>query len=153
MIIVAYDLDGVIFPLLKRHKPFYKYSGPERKVYEAKRLYYYENAPCILRPEEKEFYIISARQEKYKDITLKWLQANKIQYKGIYLMDAALKFENIVEHKSMWLKELGITKYYEDDLKIIKYLHKVLPSLELVEIVRTPISVKTDLQVEIPNCF
>ena len=147
----AYDLDGVIFPLLKRHKPFYRYSGAERKEYEAKRLWFYRNAPLILKPKEEEFYIVSARQYKYRFLTYEWLERNSIKYKDIHLMDASLTFKNIVEHKSKYIKELGITRYYEDDPKIIKYLDKLFPHIELIEVTRDEISVKTDLDIEVPT--
>lgn len=141
---VAYDLDGVIIPLLKRSKPFYKYSGIERRRYEKVRLWQYINDKVYYRPTETVFYIISARQEKYRVQTEEWLDKNNIKAKEVLLMDNSLTFENIMAHKLKYLKEKKIDKYYEDDPKIIKALKKELPNLNIVEIPRTPQSVKTE---------
>ena len=152
---IAYDLDGVIIPLLKRTKPFYRYSGIERKRYEKVRLWQYANDKVYYRPKESEFYIISARQEKYRIVTEEWMDKNDIRPIEAILMNASLTFEHIIAHKLKYLKEKDIELYYEDDPKIIKALKKELPKINIVEIPRTPQSVKTeeDITKEYPNIF
>jgi len=147
--IVGYDLDGVLMPLLKRSKPYIQYSGAERKSYEKARLWQYANDTKLRTPEEKEFYIISSRQEKYRQITEMWLKSNGINAKEVILMDNSLTFNHILDHKLKYLIEKGITKYYEDDPKLIRYLQKRLPNLEIVYIERTSQTVRT--QQDIPS--
>ena len=146
--VIGYDLDGVLMPLLKRSKPYIQYSGEERKSYERARLWQYENDVKLRSPEGK-FYIISSRQEKYRKITELWLDRNGIKAKEVILMDNSLTFNHILDHKLKYLIEKGITKYYEDDPKLIRYLQKRLPNLEIVYIERTSQTVRT--QQDIPS--
>ena len=141
--VVAYDLDGVLMPLLKRSKPYIQYSGEERKSYERARLWQYEN-DVQLRVPKGEFYIISSRQEKYRVITELWLKRNCVKAKEVILMDNSLTFNHILEHKLKYLIEKGITKYYEDDAKLIKVFAKKLPELEVIQIERTSENVRVE---------
>ena len=141
--VVAYDLDGVLMPLLKRSKPYIQYSGEERKSYERARLWQYENDVKLRSPEGK-FYIISSRQEKYRKITELWLDRNDIKAKEVILMDNSLTFNHIRDHKMKYLIEKGVTKYFEDDAKLIKVLAKKLPDLEVIQIERNSENVRTE---------
>ena len=148
--VVAFDLDGVLMPLLKRSKPYIEYSGEERKSYERTRLWQYEN-DVKLRSPEGEFYIISSRQEKYRAITELWLKSNNIHAKEVILMDNSLTFNHIRDHKLKYLIEKKITKYYEDDAKLIKVLAKKLPDLEVIQIERNTENVRTQEDITIQN--
>jgi len=132
--ITAYDLDGVIMPLIKRDKKYFEQSGIERKLFEEQKKKHFINSPITLRPIEREFYIISSRREKYRNTTEEWLKKKKVNYKRLILMEGELTFKHIVEHKYKWLKELGVRRYYEDDEKIIKELRRMLPNVEFVNI-------------------
>lgn len=146
---VAYDLDGVLMPLLKRSKPYVEFNSEERKAYEKARLWQYTNDIKLRTPIELEFYIISSRQEKYRQVTEQWLKSNGIKAKEVILMDNSLTFNNIFSHKLKYLLEKEIDKYYEDDPKLIKALLKKIPNLEIVYIERTPQTVKTERDIDI----
>ena len=147
--VVAYDLDGVLMPLLRRYKPYIQYSGPERKRYEKVRLWQYANDVKLLTPSEPEFYIISSRQEKYRPVTEMWLKKNNIFAKEVILMDNSLTFNHILEHKLKYLIEKKIEKYYEDDPKLIKRLNKKIPNLEIVYLERNSQTVRIEQDITI----
>lgn len=147
---VAFDLDGVLMPLLKRSKPYIQYSGEERKSYEKARLWQYEN-DVKLRSPEGEFYIISSRQEKYRTITELWLKRNNIHALEVILMDNSLTFNHIRDHKLKYLIDKEITKYYEDDAKLIKVLAKKLPDLEVIQIERNSENVRIEEDIIISD--
>jgi uncharacterized HAD superfamily protein len=135
--IIAYDFDGVLCPMAKRDKPFFKQSGEERKIYNFLKLEYIKNAPLIFKPKEKNFYIISARRERFRLETEEWLKKHNIKpIETILMENISLTFEHCVEHKLNWLKKLKVNKFYEDDVKIVRYLKKKLPLLEIVTIPR-----------------
>lgn len=145
---VAYDLDGVLCPLIKRNKPFFEQTSMERNLFNEKKKIYFSNAPIYKNPTEP-FYIITGRREKYRKITERWLEEKGIEYKELIMMTGSLTFKNIYNHKYKWIKELGIERYYDDDIKIISQLHKDLPNLELIHVKRTDKNVVNENDIQI----
>ncbi len=146
----AYDLDGVLLPLLKRNGCYFKQSTAERNEHENKKRYLFKYGKVLRIPLEKEFYIISSRRERYRNLTENWLKDNKINYKELILMEGSLTFKKIVEHKYKYLREKKIEKYYEDDKKVIEWLKKRLPHIEFIHIERNNLNVLTVKDIEMP---
>jgi uncharacterized HAD superfamily protein len=144
---VAYDLDGVLSILCKRDKPYSKQNKWEREAFEKIRVDMYANSPLLLIP-ENNFYVISSRKEKYRNISDGWLIKNKLKYIESFYLKGKRKFDSIKEFKIGKLKELSIDKFYEDDAKLIKEIEKSLPNIEIVQIPRTKVNVKI---VSIPD--
>jgi hypothetical protein len=136
---IGYDLDGVISEKYEIDKSFWDCDGKERKAFIFIKKFHYNNANVIIRPSE-EFIIVTARTEKYRSITLNWLQKNNISPKDIFFMKDKRNKRNIINYKMDKIKELGVTTFYEDDETICKLLKKKIPALEIVKI--TPVIVK-----------
>ncbi len=147
---IAYDFDGVLMPAIKRDKKYFQQNKYERDLFERKKRYHFKASGVLKRPIEKEYYIISARRERYRDITEEWLKKNKIEPIELILMEGQLTFNRIIEHKSKYLKELGIEKYYEDDPKIVAKIRKLLPNIEVIQI---PKVVVTQGDITIPDDY
>lgn len=149
--VVGYDLDGVIVVLLKRDKSYFKQTGAERKLYMEKKVYLYTHSPLLLRPKEKEFFVITARKPKYRTLTLRYFEKHNIRPSGLFMMDNSLTFDNIVEFKTARLASLGVTKYHDDDIKLIKALQANLPDIEFIHIPRTETNVIMSSEFSLPE--
>ena len=132
--ITAYDLDGVIMPMIKREKKYFEQNGVERREFEKQKREHFKKSNIKLRPLEREFYIISSRRERYGEETREWLKKKRVNYKALILMEGELTFKHIIEHKGKWIEKLRIERYYEDDEKIIKELKKRFPNIEFINI-------------------
>lgn len=145
----AYDLDGVLCPLLEREKKYFEQNKAERELHESKKIEHFKTAKLLIRPLEKDFYIISARRNKYRDITERWLKDKRLNYKELILMEGTLTFGNIIDFKYKALKDNNIERYYEDDPKIIQYLKKKLPKIEFILVHRSEKSVIKSSQINV----
>ena len=92
----GFDMDGVICTL-----------GPP-----------YDKCEPLLIPGGR-FVIISARLEKAREVTERWLAENGICPEGLYL-----RRENVAPamHKIRWCNTLGVEYFYESDLEITRAL-------------------------------
>ena len=139
---VAYDIDGVLCPMPKRDKPFFKQNGVERNKYKKLKQEHFMFCPVLMRPKEKTFYLITGRKEHERGITEEWLENNEIKPKEVRYMTGSLTFKNILAHKIKSIKELGIDTFYEDDPKLVRYLRKAIPELTIIHIPRDENNVK-----------
>ena len=134
---VGYDLDGVICGSRAKPKKSYRsMNGKERKAYIQSKKDHYSSAKLMQIPIEKDFVIITGRTVKYSDETMQWLTKNNICSKYVYFNKLGCTRQKHVEHKSNIINTLGITKYYEDDPKIVKALEKLCPNTTIVLIKR-----------------
>jgi hypothetical protein len=83
ILMVGYDLDGVLCPMLQRLKPFFKSTGEERKLFDSLKKFWVENAPILQRP-TGDYYIISGRGNKLKTETETWIKKNRLTPKGLF---------------------------------------------------------------------
>ena len=133
--ITAYDFDGVLSVMPKRPKPYRLQNGLERKIYLENKIKWLQITPCLWKP-KKPFYIISGRKEQFKNISIDWLERNKLNYIDVFFMNKSSTSKNMIEFKTEKLKELKIERYFEDDLKILRKLKKNLPYIEFVPVPR-----------------
>jgi len=94
----GFDMDGVICTL-----------GPP-----------YDKCKPLLIPGGR-FVIISARPEKAREVTERWLAENGICPEGLYLRPS---FVSPTGHKIEWCNRLEVTYFYESDLDITRALVK-----------------------------
>jgi len=94
----GFDMDGVICTL-----------GPP-----------YDKCKPLLIPGGR-FVIISARPEKAREVTERWLAEHGIRPEGLYLRDSSA---SCAGHKVRWCKQLGVEYFYESDLDITRALVK-----------------------------
>ncbi len=112
-------------------------NGKERKAYIQSKRDHYSNAKLMQIPIEKHFTIITSRTKKYFDETVKWLEKNKTYpTAGLYFNELGNTRDKHIEHKSAVINKLGITKYYEDDPKIVKALNKLCPNTTIILVKR-----------------
>lgn len=140
----AYDLDGVLMPYLSRSKSYKEQSPSERKIYEEIKKYHFKISKVFVYPLEPEFYIITSRRKRYENLTKTWLEKKNIRPKELVMMEGSLTFNKIVSYKLNKLKEYKIERYYEDDLKIVKYLKKRLPDVDIIHVQRRKSSCLTE---------
>lgn len=79
------------------------------------------SARPLFSPTHRIGHIVSARLEKYRDLTEEWLNANGIRYGALHLVDLPSKEERIRQgahcaHKIRVYKETGSTLFYESDM-------------------------------------
>lgn len=77
------DIDGVLCP-----NPPYDDDGKEY-------MKYISSAPVLYRPSVEVDTLVTCRLEKYRKITEKWLQNNKILYRRLVMLDFPSKQERI----------------------------------------------------------
>ena len=126
------DLDGVIAqnPLDKKdYRPF--------KLHE----YYSKAIPTVVYSKLPINLIITGRRIHYKKVTIEWLVHNRIECKKLIMFPNKIKKTNktLAEYKAKHINELGITKYYEDDKRIVEQLKVLCPNaeIELVKMVES----------------
>jgi 3'-phosphoadenosine 5'-phosphosulfate sulfotransferase (PAPS reductase)/FAD synthetase len=139
--IVAYDLDGVLCPMPKREIKYNEQHKQERDEYNKLKIEHFLTTKALRKP-IGDWIIISGRREKFRTETETWLKNNNLTPKGIYLMEGALTFENIIKHKIKLLKEHKVERFYEDDPKLIREIKKALPNLEVIQIKRDKNNIK-----------
>jgi len=116
----AYDFDGVLC------RDFTLNEDDDGPIYEHAMIHMERS---IIQPKRNKFSIITARLEKYRDITEKWLQDNEFSNYDLYMHPATTKSKrnktNIAEWKANILCGLPHRYYIEsnDDLaqEIAKY--------------------------------
>lgn len=122
---VGYDLDGTICVSgPKREKPYFKQTGEERRAHEELLKEHYKSAEIFLRPSQLQFYIITARKEKYRKETNFLLEENSIRPMQLFMLPnkTPRTREQMIIFKAYWIERLCLKMYYEDDKKIAKAL-------------------------------
>ena len=106
----CFDLDGVLCvdPTEAEND-----DGP---IYRA----FLAHAPLKFRPTLKIGHIVSARLEKYRDLTEKWLSDNEIAYGQLHLIDLPSAKDRIrlnahCPHKAKVYSESGASLFFESD--------------------------------------
>jgi len=129
LLLVGCDLDGVIsLP-----------PTPIRPKGEIALLVYYANSVYSGFLEKQHVdIIITSRKAKYSGITCSWLEKNVPEelVKGIsicFMPDKMPKTRrNIILYKAHVINELGISKYFEDDIYIVRALTKRCKDCEVI---------------------
>ncbi len=117
---IGYDIDGTLcVPGPKRNKPFFKQNGPERKAHEEKTRIHMLNAEVMRIPSEP-FILITGRKEKWRSETEEWIRKQGWKPEGLYMLQEGRTRANMIKLKVKVCKELNVSVYYEDDLKIAK---------------------------------
>lgn len=130
---IGYDLDGVICSNRKLSGTSYrKMNGQQRKEYIRQKIEHYKNAKLLGISLPKKFYIITGRTEKYEGITRSWLKKNNINPLELYMNTEGGLAQDHIKHKVKKIKELGLTRYYEDSLRIYKGLKKECLNTDIV---------------------
>ena len=130
--ILGSDMDGVI-----------AHNTLNKKDYRPFRLHTYY-AQCILGPLCRTNFdtIITGRRIHYKKVTVDWLRENNVEYNTLVMFPNKMRKDNrsLSQFKSSVINELGVTKYYEDDERIAKYLKEKCEETEIVIIETNPIN-------------
>ncbi len=74
-----------------------------------------ENVEPYLIPRFRIDYIITSREEKYREATLKWLLRNEVNFGELLMMKTPNSKVGSVEHKSRCLKKVKATWYWESN--------------------------------------
>lgn len=106
----CFDLDGVLCVDPKEHD---NDDGPRYRRFIS-------GARPLFTPTLRIGHIVSARLEKYRDITEQWLTAHNIQYGALHLLDLPSKQERMrlrahSTHKIDVYRQTGATLFYESD--------------------------------------
>lgn len=106
----CFDLDGVLCVDPTAHD---NDDGPRYEKFLA-------NARPLFRPTLRIGHIVSARLEKYRDLTESWLKAHNISYGQLHLVDLPSKAERIRQgahcsHKIRIYRETHASMFYESD--------------------------------------
>jgi hypothetical protein len=114
MVKIGSDIDGVL-----------AYHGVNKDEYKPFRLHeYYSKAKPTKLSKMPIDVIITGRKIYFKKLTQRWLELHGVNYKELIMFPNKTKKTNqsLAEYKSRVINELGITKYYEDDVSIANYL-------------------------------
>lgn len=130
----GYDLDGTLCESCPpRDKPYSQQSGTERKLYEQVRQGHMFNARVLLSP-KRPFVIITGRSKKKSQaITWLWLKMNKLYPQAVFFLEAPRTRPNMIAHKVGWCQTMGITKFFEDDPKIVSAMRKAGINVEHIK--------------------
>ena len=131
---IGYDLDGTICEKCEIDKKYFDCKKEERLAFGAIREIHMGSAEVIVRPREKDVYIITSRKPKHKYITLNWLKENNIKPKEVFFMDKARTRANMIEYKASLINRFQLEKYYEDDLKIVFQLKKKCHNTQIIAV-------------------
>jgi uncharacterized HAD superfamily protein len=106
----CFDLDGVLCVDPHEHD---NDDGPRYRRFLS-------NARPLFTPSVRIGHIVSARLEKYRDLTEAWLAANGIRYGALHLLDlpnkeARMRLNAHSQHKARLYRETGATLFYESD--------------------------------------
>jgi len=137
----AYDLDGVLCSMPHREKSFRTQNKAERDSYEQRKIEWFSQTPCLWNP-QRPFTIISGRREKYWTETEAWIQKHGLKCTEMHMMTGSLTYENILNHKVKYIKELGIERFFEDDPKLVRGIRNKCPLVQVVLVPRDASSVK-----------
>ena len=124
--IVGTDLDGVL-----------AYNTLNKADYRPFRLHQYY-AKC--RPghlcRTKFDVIITGRRIHYLKVTKKWLDENGVIYDKLVMFPNKVRKNNrsLAKFKGKVINELGIEVFYEDDLRIVKYLKMMCQNTLVVQV-------------------
>jgi uncharacterized HAD superfamily protein/hypoxanthine phosphoribosyltransferase len=107
----CFDMDGVLCVDPTSHD---NDDGPRYEKFLA-------NALPLFRPTLRIGHIVTARLEKYRNLTEDWLGANGIQYGQLHLVDLPSREERIrlgahCSHKIRVYRETGASMFYESEL-------------------------------------
>jgi len=136
---VAFDIDGVILDIDLGLIRTIDFIEDKKKRAEASLFYYILRRPQI-NPydyihEDDELYIITGRDEKYRDITEKWAKKYFPNAKLIILGHEEPTPETKLEgwfirqakKKAIALIQNGIDIYFEDTPPVVREMRKMLP--------------------------
>lgn len=136
---IAFDIDGVILDIDLGLIRTIDFIEDEKKRAEASLFYYTlrkpQINPCDYIHEDDELYIITGRDEKYRDITERWVKKYYPMAKLIILgheepnPDTNLEkwFIKQARKKAEALIENKIDVYFEDTPPVIREMRKILP--------------------------
>ena len=134
---IAFDLDGVLCDIYWNHK-YLRYEWWKLKKAHENSLFYNHicfkllNCKPKLLPTGKYILIISSRSSIFRSVTENWL---KIYFNKSTRSDCSyyfLKGNERIQFKERMIKELQITKYYEDEIEIILALSALCPDTEIL---------------------
>ena len=124
---IGYDIDGVLASKpTPSDKKWGRMNGAERKAHKENLLHQYDNAKALLIPTEP-FYAISARKDEplVRGITTHWLKERYGDLVlGVALLPMSRSIENVVKFKNAAIENYQITRFTEDNKKILKGLHE-----------------------------
>jgi hypothetical protein len=130
--IVSYDIDGVLAAQPPpNEKKWGRMNGAERKARKEFLIDWYTNAEKLIEPAETTFHAISARKreprvyESTKDWLNKYYPERVISF---HLLGESRSVANVVAYKSSKVLELGVSRHYEDNKKVLRGMRKILPS-------------------------
>jgi hypothetical protein len=126
---IAWDLDGC---LAKSPPPSEKkwghMKGDERKQRKERLLDHYKQAPILHKPSEN-FYVITARKKEplVEGVTHVWLKSHfGDQVLDVFFLEKSRSLQNVSIFKTSVLEQLGITHFYEDNLKVLKLMKRII---------------------------
>jgi hypothetical protein len=121
---IGSDLDGVIAK-----------SILNRADYRPFRLHQFY-AQCRPGPLCRAYFdvIITGRRIHYQKVTKRWLAENGVKYDKLVMYPNKIKKNNrsSAQYKAKVINELGVAKYYEDDVRIADYLIKNCSNTKIV---------------------
>jgi hypothetical protein len=133
---IGYDLDGVLCAAPPPSpKSYFKMSGPERKAWLTTRLSYYVNGKVLFTPPEDRFVAITAR--KFTPENLKIVREWEVSHlpgkdMAVVMFNGTHKtYETVIAFKVRTIQDYGVEQYTEDNLTVLKGIHKALPDLKL----------------------
>lgn len=130
---IGYDMDGVL--AVKPPESTMKWgkmNGDQRNGRKAQLLEWYENAETLLIPEEP-FIAISARRDtpETRQATENWLAKHQPNCVGLFLLPIARTVENVILFKGAVIESQGVTRFTEDNKKILRGLRKANTKADL----------------------
>jgi hypothetical protein len=129
--IVSYDIDGVLAAQPPpNEKKWGRMNGTERKARKEFLIDWYTNAEKLIEPTETTFHAISARKREPRvyEVTKDWLnEYYPERVISFHLLGESRSVVNVVAYKSSKVLELGVSRHYEDNKKVLRGMRKILP--------------------------
>ncbi|MHA1882587.1 MAG: hypothetical protein ACTSUO_06040 [Candidatus Thorarchaeota archaeon] len=71
----------------------------------------------------KKFVVITGRYPRYEDVTRRWLKRHGINPDAVTFFDGGIKnYRTLAKYKFDTIKSMKVNLYYEDDIRIARYL-------------------------------
>lgn len=125
---VAYDLDGVLHSGPPApSKPHRFQDGKERRERKLEMLAAYRSGGVLFNPPEDHFFVITARkaEDDVREVTQRWLNLHfSTRVLGIFMLDQPRTLDNVALFKGGVLLEHAIQEFTEDNVQILRRLHK-----------------------------
>ena len=128
------DLDGVTAQKPKKRKEKWgRMNGAARRAWKEYLLSHYLTAEPLRKIKPSDI-IITARKNTPNEVrtTTEWFRVTFGFVPQIFFLDTSRSIANVINFKSSVIKSAGITKYYEDNEKVLRGIHRECPDVSLV---------------------